>query len=129
MICYQTTLDGITASMLTGFFVGWRSPHTPDSHYQILKNSDFIVLAIDTTTVNVVGFITCISDGIQSAFIPLLEVLPSYQRQGIGSELVRRLQAQIQRFPAVDLTCDPKKQPFYESLGFTRSVGMCLRHY
>ncbi|WP_339381035.1 GNAT family N-acetyltransferase [Brasilonema sp. UFV-L1] len=95
----------------------------------MLKNSDFIVLAIDTTTFRVVGFITCIWDGIQSAFIPLLEVLPSYQRQSIGSELVRRLLAQIEHVPAVDLTCAPDLQPFYESLGFTRSVGMCLRRY
>jgi ribosomal protein S18 acetylase RimI-like enzyme len=129
MIYYQTTLNGITASMLTGFFVGWRSPHTSQTHYQILHNSDFIVLAIDTTTNHVVGFITCISDGIQSAFIPLLQVLPSYQRQGIGSELVRRLLAQIEHLPAIDLTCAPDLQPFYESLGFTRTVGMCLRQY
>ncbi|MGH8001829.1 MAG: hypothetical protein ACREPR_20980 [Brasilonema sp.] len=92
MICYQTTLDGITASMLTEFFVGWRSPHTSERHYQILKNSNFIVLAVDTTTLRVVGFITCISDGIQSRFIPLVStkydllfipnhqiILPRYQ--------------------------------------------------
>jgi len=51
-------------------------------------------------------------------------VLPSYQRQSIGSELVRRLLAQIEHLPSIDLTCAPDLQPFYESLGFTRTVGM-----
>ena len=36
----------------------------------------------------VVGFITAISDGVLSAYIPLLEVLPGWRSQGIGGELV-----------------------------------------
>jgi GNAT superfamily N-acetyltransferase len=76
-----------------------------------------------------VGFITAISDGVLAAYIPLLEVLPAWQGQGIGAELVRRMQAQLQRFYMVDLLCDPEVQPFYERLGLHRATGMLLRNY
>jgi len=45
----------------------------------------------DTENGRVVGFVTAVSDGVVSAFLPLLEVLPEYQGRGIGSELVRRM--------------------------------------
>ena len=45
-----------------------------------------------------VGFVTAISDGVLSAFIPLLEVLPEWQGPGIGTELVRRILAELEDF-------------------------------
>jgi len=65
-------------------------------HLKLLKNSYKIVVAIDNSCNKVVGFITSISDGIISAYIPLLEVLPEYQQQGIGKELVSRLLQDLQ---------------------------------
>ena len=59
-----------------------------------------------------VGFITAISDGVLSAFIPLLEVLPA-PGPGIGSELVRRMLSELEDFYMVDLVCDPELEPFY----------------
>ena len=41
-----------------------------------------------------------------TTFIPWLEVLPEYQRQGIGDELMRRVLADTDRFYSVDLVCD-----------------------
>ncbi len=38
---------------------------------------------IDDINNKVVGFITAISDGVISAYIPLLEVLPKYQNMKI----------------------------------------------
>jgi GNAT superfamily N-acetyltransferase len=91
MISYIDSTANITADNLHGFFVGWCNPPTPETHLRLLENSDHIVLAIDIETGNVVGFITAISDGILSAYIPFLEVLPDYQKQGIGSELMHRM--------------------------------------
>ena len=64
-----------------------------------------------------------------SAYIPLLEVLPAYQGQGIGSELVRRALQGIGDLYAVDLMCDPDLQPFYASLGMRPAAGMMVRRY
>jgi ribosomal protein S18 acetylase RimI-like enzyme len=115
--------------MLQGFFVGWKKPHAPEEHLRILRNSDHVVYAIDTSVNRVVGFITALTDHEQAAFIPLLEVLPEYQRRGIGSELVSRMLEKLRGIPAIDLTCDKGLQPFYERFGMLRSVGMVLRDY
>jgi ribosomal protein S18 acetylase RimI-like enzyme len=129
MIEYTDTLDEIDAGMLQGFFVGWKTPHTPERHLEILKNSDHVLLALDTDKERVVGFITALSDHIQSAFIPMLEVLPEYQGKGIGTELTRLMLERIDNIQAIDLTCDKHLQPFYERFGMLKSVGMVIRKY
>ena len=128
MIHYQTNLDGITPDNLAGFFVGWPHPPSPSVHHRLLQGSDFIVLAVDEQTEQVVGFVTALSDGVLSAYIPLLEVLPAYQEQGIGSELMRRMLAQLEHLYNIDLLCDPDVQPFYARLGMKPATGMVLRH-
>jgi len=127
LIRYTESLDGVTAEMLDDFFVGWRSPRTPREHLAILSGSDRVILPIDDEGNRVVGFVTALTDGLQAAFIPLLEVLPDTQRGGVGSELMRRMLDGLRPIPCVDLTCDPHLQPFYEQFGMARSVGMILR--
>lgn len=127
MVRYTDKIEGLTADRLLGFFVGWRQPRTPAEHVEILRGSDHVVLAIEEETDQVVGFVTGISDGVQAAFIPLLEVLPDHQGRGIGSELMRRMLQSLDGIPCIDLTCDPDVQPFYERLGMARSVGMIQR--
>ena len=129
MIRYTDSLDGVSADMLHGFFDGWRRPRTPAEHMKILEGSDHIVLAVDTDSGRVVGFVTALTDGIQSAFIPLLEVLPAYRHRGIGTALVTRVLARLKGIPAIDLTCDPELQRFYTRFGMTPSVGMIIRDY
>ncbi len=51
-------------------------------------------------------FINAISDRVLSAFVPLLEVLPEYQRRGIGSTLVETMLAQLGDLYMVDLVAD-----------------------
>jgi ribosomal protein S18 acetylase RimI-like enzyme len=127
MITYTTSLDGISIGHLAGFFVGWAQPRTPQEHLDILRGSDHTILAVDEKSGRVIGFVTALTDGIQSAFIPLLEVLPEFQRQGIGSELLSRMLGLLAGVPCIDLTCDPDLQSFYEQVGMVRSVGMVLR--
>lgn len=126
---YLTSADTITADQLHGFFVGWPNPPSPETHLAILRRSDAVVLAIDEETGRVSGFINALSDGVLSAFIPLLEVLPAYQGRGIGTELVRRMLAQLSNLYAVDLLCDADVQPFYARLGMQPAQGMMLRRY
>jgi GNAT superfamily N-acetyltransferase len=129
MIVYTDSLDGITPDDLRGFFVGWPDPPTPPRHLDLLRGSAEIVLAVDTDAARVVGFVTAISDGVLAAFIPLLEVLPAYQGQGIGSELVRRMLDKLAPLYAVDLTCDARLQPFYAQFGMQPHTGMIRRRY
>ncbi len=129
MINYTDSPEGIGADDLNGFFVGWPNPPSPDKHLEILTKSDAIVLAIDETTGQVVGFITAISDGVLSAYIPLLEVLPEYQKQGIGAELVRRMLSKLNGLYMVDLLCDKELQPYYERFGMKPITAMMIRNF
>ena len=129
MITYTDSLAGITADKLTGFFVGWPNPPKPDAHLHILKGSSHVMLAVDDQTGQVVGFITAISDSVSAAYIPHLEVLPGYQQQGIGSELVKRMFDALRHIYMIDLTCDLELQPFYERFGMRALTAMIFRNY
>lgn len=133
MIHFTTELDGLTSRMLTGFFVGWAHPPSPEMHLRLLQQSNHVCLAIDNSaddsSSRIIGFITAISDGVLAAYISLLEVLPSYQRQGIGKELIRRMLHQLQHFYMVDLLCDPSLEHFYSKCGMHPTTGMMIRNY
>lgn len=128
-ISYIDSLCGITPDELQGFFQGWPSPPSAETHLKLLEHSDEIVLAVDDETRNVAGFITSISDGVLSAHITFLEVLPAYRRRGVGRELMRRMLAKLEGLYAVDLVCDAEMQPFYARFGMKRSVAMTLRDH
>jgi len=124
---YAESVDGVATEELGGFFVGWPEPPSPERHLDILQRSAHVVLA--RADGRVVGFVTAISDGVLSAYVPLLEVLPEYEGQGIGSELMRRLLARLDDLYMVDLCCDAELEPFYTRLGLmTLERGMGRRN-
>lgn len=129
MIHYTDSLNNISPKNLNGFFVGWENHPSPEKHLEILKNSAFIVLAINDGTNNIIGFINAISDKILSAYIPLLEVLPQYQGKGIGKELVRKMLSKLECYYMVDICCDESLQNFYEKFGLKKYSSMILRNY
>ena len=126
MISYTDSTEGLRSEQLAGFFVDWPVRPTAERHLDLLRRSHAVALALDGD--QVVGFATATSDGILSAFIPLLEVLPAYQGQRIGTELMRRLLGQLEGLYMVDVCCDANVEPFYVRLGFqTWDRGMGLR--
>jgi len=126
LITYADSADAITADQLRGFFVGWPAAPSPERHLELLRRSHAVEIALDGDVV--VGFVSAISDGVLSAFIPLLEVLPAYQHRRIGTELVRRLLGQLDKLYMIDLCCDAGLEPFYSALGFqTLDRGMGIR--
>ena len=128
MIAYTASLDNISEDMLTGFFVGWPSPPSASAHMRILAGSYRVLLAVDTDANRVVGFINAISDGVMTAYIPLLEVLPEYQGRGIGSELVRRMLDLLKDFYMVDVLCDERLQGYYGKFGMRNATGAMVRN-
>ncbi|RDW16739.1 GNAT family N-acetyltransferase [Oceanobacillus chungangensis] len=126
---YKNSLENIYHEMLEGFFVDWPNPPSTETHLKILNNSSKIVIAIDSNTNRVVGFITAISDGVISAYIPLLEVLPAYKNKGIGKELVHRMLQQLDDIYMIDLCCDEELVPYYKKFGMMTATGMIKRNY
>ena len=128
-VAYSTDVSALTVADVDGFFVDWPVRPSAEQHLEILVGSDYAVLAREGADGRVVGFITAISDGVLSAFIPLLEVLPAWQGRGIGSELVRRMLAELEGFYMVDLVCDPDLEPFYRRFELTLLAGMGRRRH
>ena len=125
-ITYTDDLSALTPERLSGFFVGWPAAPSPEQHLAVLRGSYRAVIAVDGA--RVAGFITMISDGVLTAFIPWLEVLPEYQGRGIGAELVHRILEGAERFYSVDLLCDAPLQEYYAKFGMQPVPGMTLRH-
>ncbi len=125
----QSDLTGIGAEQVAGFFEGWPNPPSPETFLRLLAGSFRISLAVLEDTGEVVGSAQAISDGVLTAFIPLLEVRPEFRGQGLGLRLMEHLLAQLDHLYAVDLSCDEALFPFYERLGFTRGGGMIRRDY
>ena len=126
---YTTSTNGINANQLNGFFVNWPNPPSPEVHLKLLNNSSHIVLAIEENSNQIVGYITAISDGVLSAYIPFLEVLPSHHGKGIGQQLVQRMFATLKDIYMIDLMCDLELQVYYEKFGMQSSNGMIKRNF
>ncbi|MEO4051842.1 GNAT family N-acetyltransferase [Solibacillus sp. CAU 1738] len=126
---YKNSLNGVSSDMLKGFFVDWPNPPNPQTHLKLLENSSKVVVALDEKSNQVVGFITAISDGVLSAYIPFLEVLPEYKNKGIGHKLVKQMLKELDDIYMIDLCCDDDLVPYYEKFGLRKSNGMFVRNY
>ena len=126
---YKSSLDGIPSDRLKGFFVDWPNPPKPETHLKLLKNSSKVIMAIDESTNQVIGFITAISDGVLSAYIPFLEVLPDYKNKGIGKELINRMLKELDDIYMIDLCCDDELVSYYDKFGMVKTNGMILRNF
>ena len=129
MITYTSDITQVNEDMLHGFFVDWPSPPSREAHIRILEGSYLVWLAIDTKANKAVGFINAISDGVLSAYIPLLEVLPEYQGQGIGSQLVAHMLVSLKNLYMIDLLCDQHLQKYYARFGMCNATGSIMRNY
>ena len=99
--------------------VGWTNyTHQPQMLEQALSHSLAIYLALDGDAV--VGLVRLVGDGFSSIFVQDLIVLPSYQRQGIGSNLMTEALADYKDAYQIQLATEQteKNLEFYCSLGF-----------
>ena len=99
--------------------VGWTNyTNQPQMLEQALSHSLVIYLALDGEAV--VGLIRLVGDGFSSVFVQDLIVLPSYQRQGIGSSLMKDALEDFKEAYQVQLATEEteKNVGFYRSMGF-----------
>ena len=99
--------------------VGWTNyTNQPQMLKQALSQSLVIYLALDGDAV--VGLIRLVGDGFSSVLVQDLIVLPDYQRQGIGSSLMKEALGNFKEAYQVQLATEQteKNVGFYRSMGF-----------
>ena len=99
--------------------VGWTNyTNQPKMLEQALSHSLATYLARDGE--EIVGLVRLVGDGFSSVFVQDLIVLPSYQRQGIGSDLMKEALADYKDAYQIQLATEQTEKTLgvYRSLGF-----------
>ena len=107
--------------------VGWVAyTENKDALRKGYENSLLTLAAYEGDTL--LGIIRAVGDGATIVFIQDILVYPAYQRQGIGTALLRALLDCFQNVRQIELATDntPKTVAFYKSLGFWEfsDIGM-----
>ncbi|EFO54430.1 acetyltransferase, gnat family [Streptococcus infantis SK1302] len=99
--------------------VAWTNyTNQPQMLEQSLAHSLAIYVARDGE--EIVGLVRLVGDGFSSVFVQDLIVLPSYQRQGIGSDLMKEALADYKDAYQIQLATEQTEK----TLGFYRSLGL-----
>lgn len=98
--------------------VGWTNyTSCPEMLEKAYKNSLCILGAFEKE--KLVGVVRVVGDGISIVFVQDILVLPKYQRQGVGSALMRAVLEKYASVYQVELLTDSteKSKAFYSSVG------------
>lgn len=78
-----------------------------------------------------VGYVDCVSNGVTDAYIQDLMVHPSYQGQGIGTQLMERMICFLkeQRIYMISVIYEEALQPFYKRFGFQEMLCGQMQTY
>lgn len=105
--------------------LGWNSLKlTVNDLERMCKQSWYTVYAFNEQ--QLVGMGRVISDGVITAIICGVCVLPSYQSKGIGKEILTRIIEHCEQNKVIpQLMCVESLEPYYNNLGFKKfSIGM-----
>jgi GNAT superfamily N-acetyltransferase len=98
---------------------GWSSANHVETLQKALLNSHSLISVWADETL--IGLGNAISDGFLVVYYPHLLILPEFQNQGIGSEIMRRLKSKYEGFHQHMLVADHGAIEFYAKCGFTRA--------
>ena len=97
----------------------WASSQKADLLPKALAASHSLITAWDGS--RLVGLGNTLSDGLLVVYYSHLLVLPEYQGQGIGAEIMRRLMARYEGFHQQLLLADGRAVDFFRKFGFERA--------
>ena len=99
--------------------VEWSSGHFPDKLQIAMRNFETVISAWDEN--KLVGMICAMDDGIMTAYIHYLLVMPEYQDKGIGRELVLRVKEIYNDYLRIVVVGYDEEIEFYENCGFKKA--------
>ena len=117
---YKTTKD-FSGNELKDLFlsVNWSSGNYPDKLVIAMKNSSSVFTAWDGE--KLVGLINVLDDGVMTAYVHYLLIMPEYQHIGIGEKLVQLVAEKYKDYLRIVLIAYNNEIGFYKHCGF--SVG------
>lgn len=96
----------------------------PDIHRKAFENSHTTVFVYSDD--QLIGFGRAISDGVYQAAIYDVAVVPEFQKQGIGTSIIKHILARLSDCNVI-LYASPGKEGFYRTLGLRQmKTGMAL---
>lgn len=126
MFLYSDSMTDLDPLELAGFLAHWDFEPPAGTLFQLLSNSDEVILVRDKETPKVCGYIAALSDRVACGYISAFEVRAEYQHMGIGTTLLKRMVERLDVF-GVYLSCAPEMISFYESAGFAQGIAMNRR--
>jgi ribosomal protein S18 acetylase RimI-like enzyme len=116
-IQYKSIKD-FTENELKNLFlsVNWSSGNYPDKLVIAMRNSSSVFTAWDGN--KLVGLINVLDDGIMTAYVHYLLIMPEYQHVGIGKKLVKMVSENYKDYLRVILIAYEKEVDFYKHCGF-----------
>lgn len=131
MITYQTVTDFNPKAILKLYDAVFWSNYTaqPKRLMAGLRNSLLVLAAFDGE--ELVGLCRLVGDGVTIVFVQDLLVLPAYQGQGIGSNLLKQVLTKYHSCYQIHLLTEqsPKTDAFYQSLGFRPVADLACQAY
>jgi GNAT superfamily N-acetyltransferase len=120
MLEYKLTPDldpAVAHELYVDSTLGRRRPMDDRARFEaMLRNANLIITAWDGEVL--VGISRCITDWVWTTYLADLAVRLSYQRQGIGKELMRRTQLAAPQAKVL-LLAAPEAKDYYGHVGFT----------
>jgi GNAT superfamily N-acetyltransferase len=101
--------------------LGWRQNLYPERVARALAASTRVVTAWEGE--RLVGMARMVSDGEFCLYLPEILLMPTFQRRGCGTELMKRLLAGYEHVQHNVLLCDDGNEAFYRRFGFGAVTG------
>ncbi len=126
-ICYEIVTSAPTEEIVELYKAGgwWREGTDQRSRIEPMIRGSFCFMLARDVDGKAIAMARVISDGASDAYIQDVVVLPSYRKQGIGGELIRRLTEYCveRQIGWIGLVAEPGTYSFYESLGYSPLQG------
>ena len=116
-IQYKTTKEFSEEELKDLFLsVNWSSGNYPDKLVVAMRNSSSVFTAWDGD--KLVGLANVLDDGIMTAYVHYLLIMPEYQRIGIGKKLVEMISESYKDYLRIVLIAYDEGIEFYKHCGF-----------
>ena len=101
--------------------VEWSSGKFPQKLVAAMRGYDFVYSARDEG--RLAGLACAMDDGVMTAYVHYLLVLPEYQGRGIGRRLADAVREHYADYLKIVLVASPEKESFYSKLGYKVAGG------